>query len=94
MIRKDLSSNLQIASEFLPFPRSQRLRESVRLYSEALRGLGNARAQGQLLAVLEIPELQQQLELDEAAVRRSEHDLARTQEDLNAGRIQVSKLRI
>src|SRR5260370_31598529 len=39
---------------------------------------------GQLLAVLEIPELQQQLELDEAAVRRSEHDLARTREDLNS----------
>ena len=35
--------------------------------------------QGQLLAVLEIPELQQQIQQDEASVRRSEQDLARAQ---------------
>ena len=39
--------------------------------------------QGQLLAVLEIPELQQQLQQDEAAVRRSEQDLARANEELS-----------
>jgi multidrug resistance efflux pump len=40
-------------------------------------------AQGQLLAVLEIPELQQQLQLDESAVHRSEQDLARSNEELS-----------
>ena len=39
--------------------------------------------EGQLLAVMEIPELQQQLLQDEAIVRRSEQDLARAREDLN-----------
>ena len=39
--------------------------------------------QGQLLAALEIPELEQQLQLDEAAVRRSEQDVARAQEELS-----------
>ena len=39
--------------------------------------------QGQLLAVLEIPELQQQLQQDEATVHRSEQDLARAREELN-----------
>jgi RND family efflux transporter MFP subunit len=39
--------------------------------------------QGQLLAVLEIPELQQQLQQDEASVRRSEQELTRAREDLN-----------
>src|SRR6185437_6187184 len=38
--------------------------------------------QGQLLAVLEIPELQQQLQLDEAAIHRSESDLERAREQL------------
>jgi RND family efflux transporter MFP subunit len=39
--------------------------------------------QGQLLAELEIPELQQQLQQDEAAVHRSEQDLSRAREELN-----------
>ncbi|MGC2816065.1 MAG: efflux RND transporter periplasmic adaptor subunit, partial [Candidatus Acidiferrum sp.] len=38
---------------------------------------------GQVLAVLEIPELQQQLEVDQAAVLRSEQDLERAREDLS-----------
>jgi len=38
--------------------------------------------QGQLLAVLEIPELQQQLQQDEANVKKSEQDLERAKEEL------------
>jgi RND family efflux transporter MFP subunit len=81
--RKDLSSDLQIASEFLPF-------QEVNVYAKVSGYIhklyvdwGTHVHEGQLLAVLEIPELQQQLELDEAAVRRSEHDLARAKEELN-----------
>jgi RND family efflux transporter MFP subunit len=38
---------------------------------------------GQLLAELEIPELQQQLQQDEASARRSDQDLSRAREELN-----------
>jgi RND family efflux transporter MFP subunit len=83
VVRKDLSSNLQIASELLPF-------QEVNVYAKVSGYIqklyvdwGTHVHKGQLLAVLEIPELQQQLELDEAAVRRSAHDLTRTREDLN-----------
>ena len=83
VVRKDLSTNLQIASELLPF-------QEVNVYAKVSGYIqklyvdwGTHVRKGQLLAVLEIPELQQQLELDEAAVRRSEHDLTRTREDLN-----------
>jgi len=79
--RKDLGSSLQIASEFQPF-------QEVNVYAKVSGYIhklyvdwGSHVRSGDLLAVLEIPELQQQLELDEAAVRRSEHDLARAQED-------------
>lgn len=79
---KDLSSTLQIASEFQPF-------QEVNVYAKVSGYIhkmyidwGSHVRSGDLLAVLEIPELQQQLELDQAAVRRSEHDLARTQEDV------------
>ena len=81
--RKDLSDTLQIASEFLPF-------QDVNVYAKVsgyIRKLyvdwGTHVHAGQLLAELEIPELQQQLELDQAAVRRAEHDLARTKEEVN-----------
>src|ERR1700756_4988318 len=83
VVRKNLSSNLQIASELLPF-------QEVNVYAKVAGYIqrlyvdwGTHVRKGQLLAVLEIPELQQQLELDEASVRRSEHDLTRTREDLN-----------
>jgi RND family efflux transporter MFP subunit len=83
VVRKNLSSNLQIASELLPF-------QEVNVYAKVSGYIqrlyvdwGTHVRKGQLLAVLEIPELQQQLELDEASVRRSEHDLTRTREDLN-----------
>jgi RND family efflux transporter MFP subunit len=83
VVRKDLSNNLQIASELLPF-------QEVNIYAKVSGYIqklyvdwGTHVRQGQLLAVLEIPELKQQIELDEAAVRRSEQDLVRTREDLN-----------
>lgn len=81
--RKDLSDNLQIASELLPF-------QEVNVYAKVsgyIRKLnvdwGTHVRAGQLLAELEIPELEQQLELDQAAVRKSEHDLARAKEEVN-----------
>jgi RND family efflux transporter MFP subunit len=81
--RKDLSDTLQIASEFQPF-------QEVNVYAKVsgyIRKLyvdwGTHVHAGQLLAELEIPELQQQLELDQAAVHRSEHDLARAKEEVN-----------
>ena len=79
--RKDLSSNLQIASEFLPFQEVNVYAKVAGYIQKLYVDWGTHVHKGQLLAVLEIPELQQQLELDEAAVRRSEHDLTRTQED-------------
>jgi RND family efflux transporter MFP subunit len=81
VVRKDLSSKLEIASELQPF-------QEVNVYAKVSGYIqklyvdwGTHVHKGQLLAVLEIPELQQQLDLDEAAERRSQHDLTRAQED-------------
>ena len=80
--RRDLSNTLEIASEFQPY-------QEVDVYAKVSGYIqkldvdwGTRVRQGQLLAVLEIPELEQQLQLDEAAVRRSEQDEARTREEL------------
>ena len=81
--RHDLSNTVSIASEFLPY-------EEVSVYAKVSGYIqklyvdwGTHVKQGQLLAVLEIPELEQQLQLDEASVRRSEQDVARAQEELS-----------
>ncbi len=80
--RQNLTSTLEIASEFQPFQEID-VYAKVAGYIQKLNvDWGTHVKQGQVLAVLEIPELQQQVQQDEAAVRRSEQDLARSREDL------------
>jgi RND family efflux transporter MFP subunit len=81
--RRDLASNLSISSEFQPY-------QEVNVYAKVSGYIqklyvdwGAHVKQGQLLAVLEIPELLQQLQQDEASVRKSERDLERAKEEVN-----------
>jgi RND family efflux transporter MFP subunit len=81
--RANIADNLEIDSEFQPF-------QEVDIYAKVSGYIRNLNVdvgahvrQGQVLAILEIPELQQQLQQDEASVRRSEEDLARAHEELN-----------
>lgn len=80
--RKDLSSRLEIASEFEPF-------QEINVYAKVsgyIRKLyvdwGSHVKRGQLLAQLEIPELEQQIQQDQASVQRATHDLARAREEV------------
>jgi RND family efflux transporter MFP subunit len=80
--RRDLSDTLHIASEFLPYQDINVYAKVSGYISKLYVNWGTHVREGQLLAVLDIPELQQQLQLDEAAVRRSEQDRDRAQEEL------------
>src|SRR5580698_1137819 len=79
--RKNLSSTLEIASEFLPYQEIDVYAKVSGYIQKLYVDWGTHVKQGQLLAVLEIPELQQQLQQDEASVRRSEQDVARAREE-------------
>ena len=82
-VRKDISNDLQIASELQPF-QEVNVYAKVSGYIQKLQvDWGTHVHRGQVLAVLEIPELQQQIEVDQAAVLRSQQDLARSREDLS-----------
>jgi RND family efflux transporter MFP subunit len=81
--RHDLASTLEIASEFQPFQEINVYAKVSGYIQKLYVDWGTHVRQGQLLAVLEIPELQQQLQQDEAAVRHSDQDLARAHEELN-----------
>jgi RND family efflux transporter MFP subunit len=81
--RGNIADNLEIASEFQPFQEVD-IYAKVSGYIKKLNvDYGTHVKQGQVLAVLEIPELEQQLQQDEAAVRRSQQDLDRAGEELN-----------
>jgi len=81
--RKNLTSQLSIAAEFQPY-------QEVNVYAKVSGYIqklyvdwGSHVKEGQLLAVLEIPELEQQLQQDDANVKRSQQDLERAKEELN-----------
>jgi RND family efflux transporter MFP subunit len=84
--RQDLTSKLEIASEFLPFQEIDVYAKVSGYIQKLYVDWGTHVKQGQLLAVLEIPELRQQLAQDEAALRRSEQDVERYREDLGRAR--------
>jgi RND family efflux transporter MFP subunit len=81
--RRDLSTSLEVASEFQPY-------QEIDVYAKVsgyVRKLyidwGTHVKQGTLMAVLEIPELQQQLRMDEADVQRRAHDVANAEHELS-----------
>lgn len=81
--RRDLTNSLEIASELQPTQEIEVYAKVSGYIKKLYVDWGTHVKQGQILAVLEIPELQQQLEQDEAALRRSEQDRSRAQEELN-----------
>jgi RND family efflux transporter MFP subunit len=81
--RGNIADSLEIASEFQPFQEVDVYAKVSGYIQKLYVDYGTRVKQGQLLAVLEIPELQQQLQQDEASVRRSNQELARAREELN-----------
>lgn len=80
--RQNLSNDLEIASEFLPYQEIDVYAKVSGYIQKLYVDWGTHVKQGQLLAVLEIPELQQQLVQDEAAYQRSHQDKERAREEL------------
>ncbi len=81
--RGNIADNLEIASEFEPFQEVDVYAKVSGYIQKLYVDYGTHVRQGQILAVLEIPELQQQLQQDQASVRRSDQELTRAHEDLN-----------
>lgn len=85
VVRRDLSNDLQIASEFIPYQEIA-VHAKVSGYVEKLLiNWGTHVKEGQLMAVLDVPELQAQVSRDQAAVQRSEQNVAGAREELLRG---------
>lgn len=80
--RGDVAQVLTIAAEFRPFQEID-VHAKVAGYLKAITvDVGDRVKAGQLLAVLEIPELQDELQQDEASAKRAEQEVNRARADL------------
>lgn len=81
--RQSLTNELEIASEFRPYQEIDVLAKESGYVKQLNIDWGTHVKTGQLMAVLEIPELEEQIDHDKAAEQRSEQDLERAKEELS-----------
>jgi RND family efflux transporter MFP subunit len=84
--RQNLTNELEIASEFRPYQEIEVHAKESGYVKQLYIDWGTHVKTGQLMAVLEIPELEEQVDHDKAAEQRSEQDLARAKEELTRDR--------
>jgi RND family efflux transporter MFP subunit len=82
--RENISDTLEIASEFQPYQEIDVFAKVSGYIRKLYVNYGTHAKQGQLLADLEVPELEQQVQQDEAMAQRSQQDLERYRQELNS----------
>jgi RND family efflux transporter MFP subunit len=81
--RGDLSQTLAVAAEFRPFQEIE-VHAKVAGYVKSINvDVGDRVAAGQLLAVLEVPEMQDELQQGVAAISHADEEINRAQADLD-----------
>jgi len=82
VVRGDVAQTLTVAADFAPYQEVD-LHAKVAGYLKTIKvDVGDRVKAGQLLAVLEVPELRDDLAEDDAAVRRAQEEINRAQADL------------
>jgi RND family efflux transporter MFP subunit len=82
--RQNISTTLEIASEFQPYQEIDVFAKVSGYVRRLYVNFGTHVKQGQFLADLEVPELEQQVQQDEAMAQRSQQDLERYRQELNS----------
>jgi RND family efflux transporter MFP subunit len=80
--KQPLSTTLTLSSELVPFQEIDVYAKESGYVKQLLVDYGTHVKQGQLLAVLEIPELQALLQQDEAAIKAASDQITRAQHDV------------
>lgn len=92
VVRRNLSSQLQIASEFLPYQEIDVYAKVSGYVKKLYIDWGTHVREGQLLAVLEIPELKEQIDRDQAAFDRAKEDLNRAESAYTVAHVTYTRL--
>src|SRR5437867_9674857 len=82
VVRDDIRQVLNVAAEFRPFQEIDVHSKVAGFLKRITVDVGDRVGEGQLLAVLEIPEVENDLQQGEAAIRRAEEEVKRAQADL------------
>ena len=90
--RQNFSNTLSIASEFQPYQDIDVYAKVSGYIKKLYVDYGTHVRQGQLMAVLEIPELQQQVQRDQAAVAEAREDLDRANSAFQVARVTYQRL--
>jgi multidrug efflux pump subunit AcrA (membrane-fusion protein) len=80
--RADLSRSLSLTAEFIPFQEVEVMSKVAGYIKKINVDIGDRVQTGQVLAVLEVPEMNDDLARAAAAVQRSEAEVKRAQGDL------------
>jgi len=82
-VRANLQQTLMVSSELVPFQQIDVYAKESGFVRQLNVDFGTQVKSGQVMAVLEIPELQMQLEEDQAAIKDAANEVARYQEELS-----------
>jgi len=99
VVRKTLERQLTVSSELVPFQEIDVYAKESGYVRDLLVDYGTRVKKGQIMAVLEIPELEVQLQQDDAAIRnasdqvtRAEHELGRVEAQHKVLHLQFDRL--
>jgi RND family efflux transporter MFP subunit len=82
VVRGDIAQVLTVTAEFRPFQEIELHAKVAGYVKDITVDVGDRVRAGQLLATLEVPELEDQLKTDDAAIRRAQAEVNRAQADL------------
>jgi RND family efflux transporter MFP subunit len=80
--RQDMARNITVTAELVPFQEVEIMAKIAGYVQKMLVDVGDRVQPGQMLAVLEIPEMRDDLARSAAAIRRNRADVARAQDEL------------
>ncbi|HET9406505.1 MAG TPA: efflux RND transporter periplasmic adaptor subunit [Candidatus Sulfotelmatobacter sp.] len=99
VVKKSLGREITVSSELVPFQEIDVYAKESGYVHKLMVDYGSHVKAGQVMAVLEIPELQAQLDEDEAAIKnatnqvtRAQHELARYQAQYKVAHLQYTRL--
>lgn len=92
--RKSLMKALTLSSELVPFQEIDVYAKESGYVQKLLVDYGTRVKQGQLMAVLEIPELVDLLQQDQAAVKNAQHEVDRAEHELRRFEAQYKVVRL
>src|SRR5580704_4311727 len=99
VVRKSLGRQIRLSSELVPFQEIDVYAKESGYVKKLDVDYGTRVKAGQVIAILEIPELESQLQQDDASIKNAsdqithaEHDLGRVQAQYNALHLQYDRL--